>query len=171
MPLSVRALLASNSAANEWWAMTAGAESTRPTNAENAAIFTFMNGLQRVLAHSTAAGQYCGNFGETCQWLPLLLQLLQLALRDLVVGVEFDRLFVVLDRAGGVVLLRVGLPERGIGCRRLRKEFRVELQPRHRIVGLVGIDERRRHRDERRLAEVVALAAVILRAEVAVLLH
>src|SRR5215813_14906547 len=52
MPLRLSDFAASNSAANEWWAMTPGVASTNPTTADKAAIFALMNVLQKGPAHA-----------------------------------------------------------------------------------------------------------------------
>src|SRR5579864_6251719 len=100
----------------------------------------------------------------------LLLQLLELPLGILVARIQLDGLLEALDRIGRVGLLRIGLAERRVGRRRFRIELRVQLQPPNGVVRLVGVDERYRRSDERGLAEVVALAAEVLRPQVPVLL-
>src|SRR5205807_1153712 len=98
------------------------------------------------------------------------LELVEHALRLLIVGIDLHRFLEILDRVLFVVLPVVRLSHRGVGRRRGGIELGVHRQERERIVGLVPVGERVGERDEAGVAEVVALAAVVLLAQRLVLI-
>ena len=94
----------------------------------------------------------------------------QILSRAVETGIELHRFLETPDRVLFVVLPVVRLSHRGVGRRRVGIELAVHRQERERIVGLVAVGQRVGERDEAGVAEVVALAAVVLLAQRLVLL-
>ena len=96
-------------------------------------------------------------------------QLIQLPPGQRVLRIELNGLFQALDRGRFVVLFLLRLRQSDVGSRGQREVLEVQLKPRQRLVGLVGVGRPLRVRDETPFAEIVGLGAEVLLAQILVL--
>src|SRR5882724_9067530 len=116
-----------------------------------------------VAADSASTG--IDNIKRRMTSLLIFFEVFQLSLRLSVGWIELDRLLERGNRPGLVTFGVLDLSDRGIGAHRLRVILDVDLQIGERVVRLAGGVGALRHRQHRRLAEVVALTGVELVAQ------